>query len=111
MIVGTWQIIQEEWSYKEDGEKDSGVDKYAEGEWTLTFNSDKTYTETEIEIASGETYEDTGSWRIEDNTLILDDDMVYVIEKLTKDELIINAYEDYGNGDYDKDRIIAKKIK
>ena len=109
MIVGTWQIIQEEWSYKEDGEKDSGVDKYAEGEWTLTFNSDKTYTETEIEIASGETYEDTGSWRIEDNTLILDDDMVYVIEKLTKDELIINGYEDYGNGDYDKDRIIAKK--
>ena len=109
MIVGTWQIIQEEWSGKEDGEKYSDVYKYAEGEWTLTFNSDKTYTETEIEIASGETYEDTGSWRIEDNTLILDDDMVYVIEKLTKDELIINGYEDYGNGDYDKDRIIAKK--
>ena len=110
MIVGTWQIIQEEWSGKYDGEKYSDVYKYAEGEWTLTFNSDHSCIDREWDRESDETVEYTGSWLIEGNTLILDEG-AFVIEKLTKDELIINAYEDYGNGDYDKDRIIAKKIK
>ncbi len=114
MIVGTWQIIQEEWSYKEDGEKDSGVDKFAEGEYTWIFNNDNTCIVREWDIEYDETYEDTGSWRIEGNTLIGEsgeEKMEWVIEKLTKDELIMNTYVDYGNGDYDKDRIIAKKIK
>ena len=114
MIVGTWQIIQEEWSYKEDGEKDSGVDKFAEGELSWTFNSDHSCIVREWDIEYDETYEDTGSWRIEGNTLIAEsgeEEMEWVIEKLTKDELIMNTYVDYGNGDYDKDRIIAKKIK
>ena len=87
MIIGTWQIIQEEWSYKE--------------EWDMEYD---------------ETYEDTGSWRIEGNTLIGydesgEEEQEWVIEKLTKDELIMYVYVDYGNGDYEKDRIIAKKIK
>ena len=107
MIIGTWQIIQEEWSYKEDGEKDSGVDKYAEGEWTLTFNSDKTYTETEIEIASGETDEYTGSWRIENNTLIIFSEE-WVIEKLTKDELIL-CYEIDEEDEYWFERLYLKR--
>ena len=43
MIVGTWQITQYEWSYQMDGEKDSGVDKFYEGEYTWIFNNDNTW--------------------------------------------------------------------
>ena len=100
MIVGTWQSIQEEWSDQVDGEKDSGVDNYDEIgiKETMTFNSDKTWTlwtaYEEDDIPDEDT--DTGKWRIENNALILYDDESdeeWVIEKLTKDELILSQEE------------------
>ena len=98
MIVGTWQSIQEEWSDQVDGEKDSGVDNYDEIgiKETMTFNSDKTWTSWTYEIEYDITHEDTGKWRIENNALILYDDESdeeWVIEKLTKDELILSQEE------------------
>ena len=100
MIVGTWQTVQDEWIEQEGDWKDSGVDNYDEIgiKETMTFNSDKTWTlwtaYEEDDIPDEDT--DTGKWRIENNTLILYDDESdeeWVIEKLTKDELILSQEE------------------
>ena len=100
MIVGTWQTVQDEWIEQEGDWKDSGVDNYDEIgiKETMTFNSDKTWTlwtaYEEDDIPDEDT--DTGKWRIENNALILYDDESdeeWVIEKLTKDELILSQEE------------------
>ena len=100
MIVGTWQTIQEEWIEQGGNWEDSGVDNYDEIgiKETMTFNSDKTWTlwtaYEEDDIPDEDT--DTGKWRIENNALILYDDESdeeWVIEKLTKDELILSQEE------------------
>ena len=113
MIVGTWQSIQEEWSDQVDGEKDSGVENYDEIgiKETMTFNSDKTWTLWTYEIEYDITHEDTGKWRIENNALILYDDESdeeWVIEKLTKDELILRFEEREGD-DYYSDKWYLKR--
>ena len=113
MIVGTWQSIQEEWSDQVDGEKDSGVDNYDEIgiKETMTFNSDKTWTSWTYEIEYDITHEDTGKWRIENNALILYDDESdeeWVIEKLTKDELIL-CYEIDEEDEYWFERLYLKR--
>ena len=113
MIVGTWQSIQEEWSDQVDGEKDSGVENYDEIgiKETMTFNSDKTWTLWTYEIEYDITHEDAGKWRIENNALILYDDESdeeWVIEKLTKDELILRFEEREGD-DYYSDKWYLKR--
>ena len=107
MIVGTWQIIQDEWIDQIEGEEGSGVDKFAEGELTWTFNSDHSCIERERDIASGETDENTGKWRIENNTLIIFGE-AWVIEKLTKDELIL-CYELDADDEYWFERWYLKR--
>ena len=98
MIVGTWQTIQEEWIEQADGGKYSDVENYDEEgiKETMTFNSDKTWTYYVKEYDDNDEDTDTGKWRIENNTLILYDDESdeeWVIEKLTKDELILRSEE------------------
>ena len=107
MIVGTWQIIQDEWIDQIEGEEGSGVDKFAEGELTWTFNSDHSCIERERDIESDETDEYTGSWRIENNTLIIFSEE-WVIEKLTKDELIL-CYEIDEEDEYWFERLYLKR--
>ena len=107
MIIGTWQSIRDEWIDQIEGEEGSGVDNYDETKQTVTFNSDKTYTETTYEIASGETDENTGKWRIENNTLIIFGE-AWVIEKLTKDELIL-CYELDADDEYWFERWYLKR--
>ena len=109
MIIGTWQIIQDEWIDQIEGEEGSGVDKFAEGEFSWTFNSDHSCIERDIE--SDETDEYTGKWRIENNTLIIYDDESdeeWVIEKLTKDELIL-CYEIDEEDEYWFERLYLKR--
>ena len=107
MIVGTWQFIQEEWSWQESWqesvEKESGVDEYDEGELIWTLNKNKTWT---FRYEDGDPYEQRGSWHIKDKTLIIDNDeeggnKEFVIEKLTKDELILYYEDHYYNDLYD----------
>ena len=107
MIVGTWQIIQDEWIDQIEGEEGSDVDKFAEGELTWTFNSDHYCIERERDIESDETDEYTGSWRIENNTLIIFSEE-WVIEKLTKDELIL-CYEIDEEDEYWFERLYLKR--
>ena len=107
MIVGTWQIIQDEWIDQIEGEEGSGVDKFAEGELTWTLNSDHSCIERERDIESDETDEYTGKWRIENNTLIIYDEE-WVIEKLTKDELIL-CYEIDEEDEYWFERLYLKR--
>ena len=107
MIVGTWQIIQDEWIDQIEGEEGSDVDKFAEGELTWTFNSDHSCIERERDIESDETDEYTGSWRIENNTLIIFSEE-WVIEKLTKDELIL-CYEIDEEDEYWFERLYLKR--
>ena len=107
MIVGTWQIIQDEWIDQIEGEEGSDVDKFAEGELTWTSNSDHSCIERERDIESDKTDEYTGSWRIENNTLIIFSEE-WVIEKLTKDELIL-CYEIDEEDEYWFERLYLKR--
>ena len=119
MIVGTWQLTQYEWSYQMDGEKDSGVDKFYEGEYTWIFNNDNTWIIRMLDIADedndgedNDIIESTGRWSIENNILIgyeEDDRGELVIEKLTKNELIVR-FEEYADDNlYYSDRYYLKR--
>ena len=120
MIVGTWQLTQDEWSYQMEGEKDSGVDKFYEGEYTWIFNNDNTWISRTLDIddedndgEDNDIIEYTGRWSIENNALIISDNGEVgevVIEKLTKNELIVTVGESYPDDDeYYSDRLYFKR--
>ena len=119
MIVGTWQLTQDEWFYQMDGEKDSGVEKFYGGEYTWIFNNDNTWIIRTLDIddedndgEDNDIIEYTVRWSIENNILIGYDDEErgeLVIEKLTKNELIVR-FEDYESvDDYYSDRYYFKR--
>ena len=78
----------------------------------MTFNSDHSYIERERDMESDETDEYTGKWRIENNTLTLlygdESREEWVIEKLTKDELIL-CYEIEEEDGYWFERLYLKR--
>ena len=103
-----------------DGEKDSGVDKFYEGEYTWIFNNDNTWISRTLDIddedndgEDNDIIEYTGRWSIENNALIISDNGEVgevVIEKLTKNELIVTVGESYPDDDeYYSDRLYFKR--
>lgn len=96
-IIGTWESIQTEWTYKKGEQEISLVVK---GKSSDTFKSDNTVIERGYD-ENNQAYEYTFNWRIEGNTLIIYTNGVYrlcAIEKLTKDELILSYSESAEDG-------------
>ena len=99
--------------------KDSGVDKFYEGEYTWIFNNDNTWIIRMLDIddedndgEDNDIIESTARWSIENNILIGYDDEErgeLVIEKLTKNELIVR-FEEYADDNlYYSDRYYLKR--
>ncbi len=96
-IIGTWESVQQEWTYKKGAQETSWVVKDKSSD---TFKSDNTVIEKGYD-ENNQAYEYTFNWRLEDNTLIIYTNGVYrlyVIEKLTKDELILSYNEPAEDG-------------
>lgn len=109
-IIGTWKvtsiIVTETFNGQSHTEEET-----PQGEYTLTFNEDKTVVATTVE--EGHTETDNGTYSIDDDTLImtLDGETQKLAIDIDGDDMTLTASESFSEGGMTASMKMVMKLK
>lgn len=109
-IIGTWKVTSITITETFNGQSHT-EEETPQGEYTLTFNEDKTVVATTVE--EGHTETDNGTYSIDDDTLIvtLDGETQKLAIDIDGDDMTLTASESFSEGGMTASMKMVMKLK